>query len=663
YDDERIVFPPGRILFEGDIGSGKSTILLAIEFALFGLGDLKGGFLLRLGCSNGYVKLRFEVDGKEYEVYRGLVRRGSSVIQDEKGYIEYDGVKRYLSASELKQTILDILKFNEPPNPRAQSVIYRYALYTPQEQMKEILWAKPDERLQTLRKAFGIEDYKIALENVHNLAGELKDRVKIFEDRIRDINQISAKLVECKKSLQVSKTNLEEVSKKYIEVETSLRQFKADLDAYLNIEKETEAMRRQIPILKRDFQDKTNRLIKLSSDSYENYKKIIAELTLIEGLPQMEKPTEMRENEIKNKLKDFDLELTELKKIEASIESKIDDYREIINKKICPTCDRPTEPGDIQSKIDLKESEKEKISSKLKDVEGSKNMLEDLLDKLRKYNELQNQLQRHVDNIVNYTGIVEHNYEEISSLAESRLKLISEISRLEDSIRPHEGLASKIIELRKMVNEKEAELRALSSEKGGLERAIINLEEEIKNLEKQLAEKEECKRLLNVFNEYLTWLKEYFENCLGDIEKHVMVSINQEFNNKFQRWFNLLVEDSSKEARIDEDFNPIIEQDGYEPPLEALSGGEKTSVALAYRLTLNTIVQRLSAGLKSNLLILDEPTDGFSKEQLFKIRDILDEIKAPQVIIVSHERELENFADHIFRIEKVNGLSKIISTS
>ncbi|MCE7699569.1 MAG: SMC family ATPase, partial [Methanobacterium paludis] len=92
-----------------------------------------------------------------------------------------------------------------------------------------------------------------------------------------------------------------------------------------------------------------------------------------------------------------------------------------------------------------------------------------------------------------------------------------------------------------------------------------------------------------------------------------------------------------------------------------LSGGEKTSVALAYRLALNIIVQAESTGMESNLLILDEPTDGFSKEQLYKVRDILNELNCPQIILVSHERELESFADNIFRVEKVDGISKVSS--
>jgi len=138
-----------------------------------------------------------------------------------------------------------------------------------------------------------------------------------------------------------------------------------------------------------------------------------------------------------------------------------------------------------------------------------------------------------------------------------------------------------------------------------------------------------------------------------------MIAFQQEFNQFFQQWFELLVEDPTKSARIDEDFSSIVEQDGYEQNVNYLSGGEKTSVALAYRLALNMIVRKVATSMESNLLILDEPTDGFSKEQLLKVQDILTELECPQVIIVSHERELESFADQIFRVSKERGVSMI----
>ena len=37
YEDLEIEFPAGTILLAGDIGAGKTSILLALQFALFGL--------------------------------------------------------------------------------------------------------------------------------------------------------------------------------------------------------------------------------------------------------------------------------------------------------------------------------------------------------------------------------------------------------------------------------------------------------------------------------------------------------------------------------------------------------------------------------------------------------------------------------------------------
>ena len=53
YDDQKIEFPKGITLFEGDIGSGKSSILMAVEFALFGTGSQKGDTLLSKKANDG----------------------------------------------------------------------------------------------------------------------------------------------------------------------------------------------------------------------------------------------------------------------------------------------------------------------------------------------------------------------------------------------------------------------------------------------------------------------------------------------------------------------------------------------------------------------------------------------------------------------------------
>jgi exonuclease SbcC len=138
YKDQTIDFPPGKTLFEGDIGSGKSTLLMAIEFGFFGLGSEKAASLLRAGETEGSVGLLFESDGVDYLVSRRLVRKKNSIGQED-CLLKTPEEAKYYSATEIKEKILEILRFNEPPDPKAQSVIYRYAIYTPQEEMKAIL--------------------------------------------------------------------------------------------------------------------------------------------------------------------------------------------------------------------------------------------------------------------------------------------------------------------------------------------------------------------------------------------------------------------------------------------------------------------------------------------------------------------------------------------
>jgi DNA repair exonuclease SbcCD ATPase subunit len=53
-----------------------------------------------------------------------------------------------------------------------------------------------------------------------------------------------------------------------------------------------------------------------------------------------------------------------------------------------------------------------------------------------------------------------------------------------------------------------------------------------------------------------------------------------------------------------------------------------------------------------NIVILDEPTEGFATEQIDKMRDIFGQLNSEQTILVSHEQKMEGFVDHVIRIKK-----------
>lgn len=268
YIDQRVSFPLGTTLFEGDIGSGKSTILMAIEFALFGLGSERGAALLKTGAKKGSVKLRFEIEGKEYEVCRSLERKGKGVQQTDCNFKTEEGVLD-LSASEIKEKVLEVLNFNEPPDPKAQSVIYRYAIFTPQEEMKAILWMRPDSRLQTLRKAFRIEDYRIAIDNSSILTKLVKEKSISLASHASDLE---GDLETCKtKRAEIGKcdSQLTTLTKREEELEAKSTKLREQIGA---LQKKKDALGKaigEIPLLEGQIKDKKEEIVDLQNEADE----------------------------------------------------------------------------------------------------------------------------------------------------------------------------------------------------------------------------------------------------------------------------------------------------------------------------------------------------------------------------------------------------------
>jgi exonuclease SbcC len=143
------------------------------------------------------------------------------------------------------------------------------------------------------------------------------------------------------------------------------------------------------------------------------------------------------------------------------------------------------------------------------------------------------------------------------------------------------------------------------------------------------------------------------------MERKVMLRVHNDFNELFVKWFGILVDDIG--VSLDEEFSVVIEQGGYNIDYLFLSGGEKTAGALAYRLALNQVINNLMVSIKTkDVLILDEPTDGFSEDQLDRVRLVLDELDVKQVIMVSHESKIESFVNNVVRLVKKEGVSEIV---
>ena len=181
----------------------------------------------------------------------------------------------------------------------------------------------------------------------------------------------------------------------------------------------------------------------------------------------------------------------------------------------------------------------------------------------------------------------------------------------------------------------------------------------IDTLTREILEKEKVREQLNYLRSLQDWLENKFLALINITETNVLAKLRSEFSKIFSEWFITLVPDSLS-VKLNEDFTPIIYSHDYEIEYDFLSGGERTAVALAYRLALNQILNSMLSKIKTkDIIILDEPTDGFSESQLDKMRDVFHELKVKQLILVSHEQKIEGFVDNIIRFKKVDGLTQI----
>lgn len=204
YTEGTVEFGDGVNLFEGDIGSGKSTILLAIEFALFGLAEVASASLLRHGEREGGAELVFTVRDRTVRATRSL-RRTAKGAQVKECSIEVDGKETKLSSNEMRQRVLELLEYGERRNPRARLDIFTYTTYTPQEEMRTVLAADSrmhEQRKETLRRALDLEEYSVAATNLDAIRLQLDRDADVLTGMARDLDELRGELKEARGELE-----------------------------------------------------------------------------------------------------------------------------------------------------------------------------------------------------------------------------------------------------------------------------------------------------------------------------------------------------------------------------------------------------------------------------------------------------------------------------
>ncbi len=669
YTNQEITFPEGSILLSGDIGCGKTSVLLGIEFALFGLQPgQRGSSLLRNGEKEGGVILEFEVDEKKIVVERTL-KRGKTISQDYCA-INIDGEKQEFSVTELKDKILKILNYPKE-FAKKQNILYKFTVYTPQEEMKQIILEDPGMRINTLRHVFGIDKYKKILENTLILTSKLREEKRAKEWMIEDLEQDKANLASKEDELEVKHYNLISIEKElFLQTETRKK-----------IQEEKEEISKKIEERKKLQQEveKTKIIISNKKENLTGNLKIITqieaqirELSQIEFNEEQFKACEQQissRKKEKEELNEENLRITsQINSLDIKNQENEAVKKKIIQIEICPTCLQNVEPVYKSNVINKLESN---ISENLKKIEEltfeKKKILETRLDveedislkekELQKLNILKIRLQdieekkKRLEEIKELNGVIQKDVESLNQHIESLSKFVFELTKFKNIFEKKQEELGEALKQERVAEIKVAELK----------KEIEVFSEQVEEFKERIKKTEEIREQLNYITKLETWLSKNFSPLLSFIERNVMIKLKTEFSKLFATWFSMLVSDVF-EVGLDDNFTPIIEYQDYEIDYSYLSGGERTAVALAYRLSLNQVINSLLSKIKTrDIVILDEPTDGFSEQQLDKMRDVLRQLDVGQLIIVSHEQKIEGFMENVMRFRKEHGVSRVAS--
>jgi len=682
YTDAVVKIPTGITLLAGDIGAGKSTILLSIEFALFGTlrGLLPGDTLLRQGANEGKVTLTLEIGGKEIVITRGLKRTKNGISQ-ETGSVRLEGVEQELSAMEIKSKVLGLLGYPSEDLTKNKGLVYRYTVYTPQEDMKKILFDDDGERLKVLRRVFDIDKYERIKNNTDIHIKKSNAECRLREGQIVDLESKRGQLTLKKEESGRMKDMIDVARKKVIETRKSVEAAEEEVKGLEAGFLELNSLRSKLLVLEQELRGlitfRSNLL--LDRDATTRNLTTVNEQLIQMGIDSAASGSDPNHGEnlraqlgtlesnlrtVESSINQTNIELGK-SRFEAShcteLSSKLNQMSQ------CPTCQQ-TVSEEHRHSISSKEREKLALveqriqthSQALSQLQMSKASLGKKIVTLR--DSLASSSAQAA--AISHKAQLEQRINDIGVRLSQSETRINEITQQKNVINK---AAHALEDVETKIKQAKTGLdiaRAAERESGNAHTRLVashdSLNMQIKELGAEIDAKQAIKDGLVSEKKRLFWVQEGFLPLVGLMEKHMFATVYHQFNDAFTSWFTTLLDDTLMNVRLGDSFEPIIVQNGYEIDAGSLSGGEKTSLALAYRLALNKVINDLHSTINTrDLIILDEPTDGFSSEQLDRVRDVMRELPVKQCILVSHENKMESFVDQVIRVEKQGHVSRV----
>ena len=596
-------------------------------------------------------------------MHRGL-KRASSVTQDT-GYIEIGSQKKYLGATELKQHVLDLLSYPKELLTKSKSIIFRYTIYTPQEEMKSILLGEQEHRFDVLRKVFGIDKYKRILDNAAIVTSKMREKKKIFQAQLDELKHVEQEYQDKLKEKDILARQHEDILPRLQQMQALLAQAQQQRTDTEKKQQEQEEAERERLHLQTTIQYEEQRLQQFQQSMQQlsqQQKQLQQQMKSVEYDPEKKAAAKQLLHDTEQKLQ---AQMRSLAGAEMIIAQSKQMLAQLADIDICPTCKQQVSEDHIKN---IHQQEQARVQEQEQNVLGIENSLQMFEQERKNYADENERLQQlesaHQVSQFQHKTMGEQQ-QQILQLQQDAEHVRSNLIQLREKMAA--CLPASLDQLRQTIQVQRSSVERLQQQERGLAIEHMSISTQLQNvlsilerLEEQRKHRSQIEQKFTKLSQYQESLENVFIPLVELAEKKIMLKVHADFNAAFRKWFEILMDSDVIDVMIDASFSPSIQQNGYETSYEHLSGGEKTACALAYRLALNHVINELMSTIKTrDLVILDEPTDGFSDDQLGRLRIVLEEMNARQIIIVSHESRVETFVQHILKVEKKDHISQV----
>jgi exonuclease SbcC len=669
-----LAFNRGVTIFVGHNGSGKSSIIDAITFALYGQHTRKTNKnLVRRGSEVSWLNLRFSVGSKEYNAYRRLGSNGQSQLAKFDQVLDSGNIVEKNVVSGERKQFGDSMSGEIAKTLGIDYKKLRVAAVVQQGELSSIIDSKPKEFKELLNNLIGIDRLDSAYQTMYEVVDRFRERLRDenggFDDK--QIASIESAIQSRNKDLQDAERQLKKLEaqrdmlkEQIFHTDNDIQRMEPLILQSRELHSTEDALVKYVTSKRISMAQDVERLEGLVSETHES-RKAISEKEEVEINLQM----------IKSEIEEIENRIVLNERENGRLNGVLECAKriEIRDDGTCPLCGSPVQveiqnifdrkiiETEIRRKIEARKkllSEKVGLKTEEKFMEEKEKRIESAemflasscVEGSKSILDLESELERGKSDLLRIPEI-------LTKINDPRQLVLDDFSKsLVDNIinlrSQTKGLKMQDYTNSKLKKTKLSnELLDLNAKLGGIEVIIRECKNTIDTSSKILLALEDAVGLLN----NLEKIRSKVFNRDGPVALRLRSWVLKVLSAKASEYLSMFKIGISKIELTEKARDVQVTCYGTygDIDMDSLSGGEKVAVALALRLA---IAQMVSFN-KLDFIILDEPTIHLDEERRKSLVNIISDFfkeglgPLSQIIIITHDAEIfeDSDVDGVFR--------------